>query len=40
MSDRRYEIEQAEEVERDVVMVMIDGVLTEVTRDDPEAERE
>lgn len=39
MSERRYEIEQTEEVERDTVMIMIDGVLTEVTGDDPEAER-
>ena len=29
----------AEEVERDTVLIMIDGVLTEVTGDDPEAER-
>lgn len=39
MSKRLYEREQTEEVERDTVMVMIDGVLTEVTGDDPEAER-
>lgn len=40
MSRRIYEMEQTEEVERDTVMVMIDGVLTEVTEDDPEAERQ
>ena len=39
MSKRLYEREQAEEVERDTVLIMIDGVLTEVTGDDPEAER-
>ncbi len=39
MSKRLYEREQTEEVERDTVMIMIDGVLTEVTGDDPEAER-
>lgn len=39
MSKRLYEPEQTEEVERDTVMVMIDGELTEVTGDDPEAER-
>jgi len=39
MTKRLYEVEQTEEVERDTVMVMIDGVLTEVTEDDPEAER-
>ena len=39
MSQRLYEREQTEEVERDTVLIMIDGVLTEVTGDDPEAER-
>lgn len=39
MAKRLYEPEQTEEVARDTVMVMIDGVLTEVTEDDPEAER-
>lgn len=39
MPKRLYEREQTEEVERDTVLIMIDGVLTEVTGDDPEAER-
>lgn len=40
---RRYELEIEEKVERDTVMAMIDGELvdmTEVTDDDPEAERQ
>lgn len=40
---RRYEPESEEKVERDTVMAMIDGELvdlTEVTGDDPEAERQ
>lgn len=40
---RRYEPEHDEKVERDTVMVMIDGELVdiaEVTGDDPEAERQ
>lgn len=40
MAKRLYEPEQTEQVERDTVMVMIDGVLTEVSGDDPEAERQ
>lgn len=41
---RKYEPEQDEKVERDTVLVMIDGELVdiagEVTDDDPEAERQ
>lgn len=40
MTRYTYEPEPTEEVERDTVMVMIDGVLTEVTEDDSEAERQ
>ena len=40
MARQTYEPEHTEPVERDTVMVMIDGVLTEVTEDDPEAERQ
>ena len=34
-----YEPEYEEKVEHDTVMVMIDGKMVEVTRDDPEAEQ-
>ena len=41
---RKYEPEQDEKVERDTVLVMIDGELVdiagEVAEDDPEAERQ